>query len=174
MDEQKIVELFQTHKGLVVKIARSYAPNYELVQDIIQQVYLEFIQKCKKKDWNQDDNLSPLLGQMTKFIAIRQWKKYQKEKSVHFQRLGEYLRRFQEKSGTANEPMANDDEVAAMKTCIEKLPPKSRQMVDLRYFLEHSTKDIAIMFSVKENSVVQSLGRIRAKLKECIVHVLRG
>ncbi len=169
-----MIELFQTHKGLIVDIARSYAPNFDVVQDIIQQVYLEFIRKCEKKNWNQDGNLGPLLGQMTKFIAMRQWKKYQSEKGIHFQRLGEYLLKFQEKRRAEHDPPPNDAEVAAMKKCIEKLTSKSRQIIELRYFLEHSAKDIAIILGVKENSIVQSLGRIRAKLKECIVHSLRS
>jgi len=56
----------------------------------------------------------------------------------------------------------------ALERCIEKLPPKSRRLLDLRYVDDASVETIARAISSTAGSVRVMLFRIRDRLSECV------
>lgn len=57
---------------------------------------------------------------------------------------------------------------AALETCIDKLPPKSRKLLDLRYVEDASMEAIARAVDSTAGSVRVMLFRIRELLAECV------
>jgi len=57
---------------------------------------------------------------------------------------------------------------AALEKCIEKLPPKSRKLLDLRYVEDASMEGIAQAIGSTAGSVRVMLFRIRDLLAECV------
>lgn len=57
---------------------------------------------------------------------------------------------------------------AALETCIDKLPPKSRNLLDLRYVEDASMEAIARAVDSTAGSVRVMLFRIRELLAECV------
>lgn len=56
----------------------------------------------------------------------------------------------------------------ALATCLDKLRPQDRELIQLRYRPGETGKDLAEILGRPANSVYQSLGRIRRALLECI------
>lgn len=56
----------------------------------------------------------------------------------------------------------------ALATCLEKLRPRDREMIQLRYQLGEDGKLMSDQLQRPVNSIYQSLGRIRRMLLDCI------
>ncbi|SPE52322.1 hypothetical protein SBV1_1500028 [Verrucomicrobia bacterium] len=70
-NETKVAQLVLAHHAFVKALAFKLAPWPGLVDDISQQVFLEFLAKQEK--WNLDQDLRPLLATMTRLVAARWW-----------------------------------------------------------------------------------------------------
>ncbi|HEV3418599.1 MAG TPA: sigma-70 family RNA polymerase sigma factor [Pirellulales bacterium] len=66
-----------------------------------------------------------------------------------------------------------DDERAALRSCIEKLPGDDRQLVSLRYQTGTSVQDIAKQKSKTPGAISSALYRIRNALADCVERTLR-
>lgn len=55
-----------------------------------------------------------------------------------------------------------------LRDCLEKLPPKSRELCDLRYVEDLKPAAIAEVNGMTPNSVAKALQRIREQLRECL------
>jgi RNA polymerase sigma-70 factor (ECF subfamily) len=60
------------------------------------------------------------------------------------------------------------DELAALRGCLEQLPPHGREMIRLRYFENQSPGTIASRLGRPSDAVRQMLLRLRRKLLECV------
>ena len=60
------------------------------------------------------------------------------------------------------------DRERALRTCIEKLPKKSRKILTLRYDESVKGEEIAARLGTSRDAVYQSLARIRSRLEACI------
>jgi len=85
--------------------------------------------------------------------------------------------------GEALEPLAEaacrtffklEEQSDALDICLEKLPRKSRQLIELRYFENQEQADIASQLNTSPGTIRVLLHRVRATLAECIQRRLRG
>ena len=56
----------------------------------------------------------------------------------------------------------------ALRTCLSKLPEKSRTLIDARYFSGRSIKQLAEITEKSEEAIKVALLRIRRGLRECV------
>ena len=63
---------------------------------------------------------------------------------------------------------AEEDRLAALRSCLEKVPESGRRLLELRYFEEVSPGVIAGRLERSANDVRQQLFRLRRALLECI------
>ena len=71
-NETRVAQLVLAHHAFVKALAFKLAPWPGLVDDISQQVFLEFLAKQEK--WNLEQDLRPLLAKMTRHVAARYWR----------------------------------------------------------------------------------------------------
>jgi RNA polymerase sigma-70 factor (ECF subfamily) len=71
-------------------------------------------------------------------------------------------------------PPRYDDEIVALRGCLEKLPEKSRALVDMYYYKDIATAEIAEQMGMKADTVCRAICRLREKLRDCIARVLNG
>jgi RNA polymerase sigma-70 factor, ECF subfamily len=64
--------------------------------------------------------------------------------------------------------------VDALRECLETVPPRSRQMLELRYFDGRSCDQVAETLGIKLSAVYQRLSRLHGALKECIERRMAG
>jgi RNA polymerase sigma-70 factor (ECF subfamily) len=68
----------------------------------------------------------------------------------------------------APDPLEHDEERQALANCIEKLAPRSRQIIRLRYGGGKRPAEIARRMSWKPPAVYVALSRSRVFLKNCV------
>lgn len=161
--ETHAAQVFLSHHDFVKGVALKYAPWPGLMDDITQQVFLEFMKK--EAQWDLDKDARPLLATMTRHIAMRQWRERTRQQPDVVQKLADHIRQLAEEREA---PPRYQDEISVLRTCLQKLPEKSRELVELYYYNEIGTPQIAEQINMKADTVCRALSRVREKLRDCI------
>jgi RNA polymerase sigma-70 factor, ECF subfamily len=156
-------QVFLSHHDFVKGVALKYAPWPGLMDDIAQQVFLEFMSKETK--WDLSTDARPLLATMTRHVAMRLWRERTRQQPEVVQKLAEHIRMLAEERDA---PPRYEEEICALRSCLQKLPDKSRQLLGLYYDDEIATTEIARQTDMKADTVCRALSRVREKLRECI------
>lgn len=161
--ETHAAQVFLVHHDFVKGVALRYAPWPGLMEDVTQQVFLEFM--AKESQWDLSMDARPLLATMTRHIAMRLWRERTRQQPDVVQKLADHIRQLAEEREM---PPRYEDEVRVLRTCLQKLPQKSRELVELYYYNDVSTPQIAEQIQMKADTVCRALSRVREKLRECI------
>lgn len=161
--ETHAAQVFLVHHDFVKGVALKYAPWPGLMEDVTQQVFLEFM--AKESQWDLSMDARPLLATMTRHIAMRLWRERTRQQPDVVQKLADHIRQLAEEREM---PPRYEDEVRVLRTCLQKLPQKSRELVELYYYNDVSTPQIAEQIQMKADTVCRALSRVREKLRECI------
>ncbi len=132
-------------------------------EDIAQQVFLEFM--GKETRWDLEKDLRPLLATMTRHVALRLWRDRTRDKPEVVQKLADHIRLLAEERDL---PPRYEEEISVLRGCLTKLPEKSRELIQLYYYSDVSTPEIAAQLQMKADTVCRALSRVREKLRECI------
>jgi len=147
-----------------------YVPFTHLVDEVVQQVYVEFLDGADR--WDFDGNVKALLALMTQNIARAHWKSESRNFPEKLHEIAEHIRQIAEdKSRDDDDQYARD--LQAMKTCLEKAPEKSGELISLRYLDGLSFKEIATLMNLNTDSVCKAVYRLKEKLRNCIKQTLR-
>lgn len=161
--ETHAAQVFLSHHDFVKGVALKYAPWPGLMDDITQQVFLEFM--AKESKWDLSNDARPLLATMTRHIAMRQWRERTRQQPDVVQKLADHIHLLAEERES---PPRYEDDVRVLRTCLQKLPQKSRELVELYYYDDVGTPQIAEQIQMKADTVCRALSRVREKLRECI------
>ncbi|GAA5144702.1 hypothetical protein GCM10023213_35300 [Prosthecobacter algae] len=161
--ETRAAQIFLTHHDFVKGVALKYAPWPGLMEDIAQQVFLEFM--AKEQRWDLENDLRPLLATMTRHVAMRLWRDRTRQRPEVVQKLADHIRLLAEESEL---PPRYEEEVGLLRGCLQKLPEKSRDLIQMYYYSDVSTAQIAEQLEMKADTVCRALSRVREKLRECI------
>lgn len=159
---EKIARLFLTYRAYVKGIAVKYSPDAELVDDIVQQVFTIMIQKADQ--WTISDDPKPLLGVLTRNTANLLWRDKMKRSPETIRKIGEHLK------NTLLEISEDryEEELHALRTCLDLLPGQSRNLIDQHYFKGVSLKTISEQIGKKQATLGRALCRLRDKLRQCV------
>jgi len=108
---------------------------------------------------------------MTRNVALRHWRHRTRELPEVVSKLAEHIRQLAE---AQDAPSRYDEEVQALRCCMEQLPQKSRQLLELYYHADVSTPHIAARMEMNTGTVCRALSRLREKLRGCVQGVLAG
>lgn len=162
--------LFLAHRHYIKAVAMRYLPNSHLADEVVQQVYVDFVSKADK--WNFDGNIKSLLAVMTQNIARAYWKSESRNLPEKLQKIAEFVRKIAENNDQEAEQYA--EHLQALRECLKKAPEKTGELVHLHYFDGMSFKDIASKMDINPDSVYRAVYRLREKLRMCIERVMRG
>lgn len=175
-NSETLLEFFRSKYGLVVHFARRMAPDPNLVPDIVQQVYLEFLKDARRKNWILHEEGKPLLYRITKNVARKIWRNRQKENPESLRKIGEFLQAKIDSSRSWSETEIKEEgnnQIETLYQCLDKLSPKHRRLIDLKYFLDTSTAEMAEIFHAKPHNINRVIARIRLQLATCIRNHLK-
>ncbi len=162
-DDTRAAQLFLAHHDFVKGLALRHAPWPGLMDDIVQQVFLEFLGNQEK--WDLESDVRPLLATITRNIALRLWRERTRQQPDVVQKLAEHIRQLADQRDT---PPRFEEETGALRSCLDKLPEKSRELVQLYYYDDVGTPDIAERVAMNADTVRRAMSRLRTKLRECI------
>lgn len=170
--EEKAANVFLLNHDFVKDQVLRYAPIPDLVDDICQQVFLEFVSKSDR--WSYDEDIKPLLVGLVKNFSKRSLQEFKKNQPDSMIKLVESVMARSEilYSGSSEFEWNYEKEKHALKTCLERLPDRHRRIVSLYYFDDHSLRDIGELMLLSVNAVSHALCRIRERLRKCIRRTL--
>ncbi|MDR0335803.1 MAG: sigma-70 family RNA polymerase sigma factor [Planctomycetaceae bacterium] len=153
--------LFLAHHGYVKRLAVRQAPLHGICDDIVQQVFIEFTEKAEQ--WEISDDVRPLLAGITKKVVLSYWRDHSRHNRPDvLLKIAEHLRKLGDDDPT---PEQHEEEICALRLCLEEIPLKHRRVIDLYYFERMTTQEIASIIKKKTATVHRMLCRIRAKLR---------
>lgn len=130
-------------------------------EDVVQQVALTAARR-----FDEYDGARPFVAWalwLTKSRVIDHYRRQEREKLVFSEALLEQLA----EALVQRQPMRSARQ-EALERCIEKLPAKSRQLLELRYEEDASMERVAEAVQSTAASVRVQLFRIRDLLAECV------
>ncbi len=68
----------------------------------------------------------------------------------------------------------SEDKVAALKACLDKLTPYSKEIINLRYIEGLGGIEVAEVLNRKVDTIYKALARLHVGLRECILKRLKG
>lgn len=163
---ESIAQEFQSQYALILYTARLYAPTPELVQDVVQQVFIDFMEAAMKGQWDASRDSGPYLRQITKNRAIKHWKDERHKLPEIQRRIGERLAQLQRHR--ENEPDKENRQLDRLEECTGKLPEKSRQLLELHYTENLTLEAVAERLSMPSSTVRKAMYRIRIQLRDCM------
>ena len=159
--------LVGSHGGFVRALALRLAPAPGLAEDIAQQVFLEFI--AKEAEWDLTGNVKALLGVMTRNVAKRCWRERMHTLPEVQHQLAEHIRQLAE---TREVTWFGEEEKSILRRCLDRLPMKSRRLIELHYYLDTSSVEIAHQMGTNADAVRRALFRLRDQLRKCVKRFL--
>ena len=161
--ETSAAQVFLSHHDFVKGVALKYAPWPGLMEDITQQVFLEFMNKESR--WDLSHDARPLLATMTRHVAMRLWRDRTRDQPETVRKLADHIRLLAEERDT---PPRYEEEIGVLRGCLQKLPEKSFELIQLYYYSDVPTPEIAERLDMNADTVCRALSRVRDKLRECI------
>lgn len=135
--------------------------DYHDVQDVVQEVAVSVARSFDKYDESRP------------FVAWAIW--------TAKLRIADYYRRTQRKQRVFSDALLEElggaiaarhveqsDRQAALESCVQKLPERSRQMIRLRYEEDASSDEVANAIGSSPGSVRVMLYRVRNQLGDCV------
>ncbi len=155
------VSLFSRYQRRLFLYILTQVPNPVDAEEILQETSVVIWRKATQ--FQPGTNFFAWVSQVANFEVMKFRSRRKREK---LQFSDEFLEQ------VASEAVTRADELeirrSALMTCIEKLRPQDRELVQQRYAPGETGKNLADSMHRPANSVYQSLGRIRRALMECI------
>ncbi|HBT75503.1 MAG TPA: hypothetical protein DEB39_00945 [Planctomycetaceae bacterium] len=163
--EIQVSQIFLAHRDFVIRLANHYAPFPGMDEDILQQVFLEFIRKKDSFDVaSSDANVQGLLHSMIRIVAKRYWSERMRTQPETLRKIAEHVHGITETIDIPDVSL----EKRALASCLEKMPDKSKQLIQFHYYDDKKLYEIASMMQMKTSTVSKAICRIREQLRECI------
>ena len=162
LDEKSFMKLFLKHENAFRAFARSLLPNWESVDDVLQEASVVMWKKL-----DQLDDESGFLPWGKVIVRLQSLKYIQKVKSERLVFSVETLNLIADDSSDENQ---DDQEFreSALQKCLQKLSDSQRQLILAPYYQHGSVKTLADKNNVSVNSLYKKIGRLREKLSLCI------
>ena len=150
------------HHVRVRALVRSLGVDPDWVDDVAQEAFLIAYRQWDSFDQTRDFG-KWIRGIAANIVRNEIRKDARRQRILHTELVEILLDRFAE-SKERHEPLAID----AIRQCVDKLPPKSQQVVQGRYHDGLAAPQIAKELQMSAANVRQMLVRIRRQLKQCV------
>lgn len=140
---------------------RSLGVRAEAVDDIAQEAFVVAFQKLQS--FERGTNFGAWLRTIARFLVCKELRREDRRQRLLGEHVAEILTEQEE-----SHPETNAVQAEALSGCLAKLPARSRQLVQRRYFENVSPSVIASQEGRTANEIRQTLFRLRAALHECI------
>jgi RNA polymerase sigma-70 factor (ECF subfamily) len=165
--EQEFLQLFtRSQRGLHAYIL-AYVHDPNTAADLLQETNIVLWQKFDQ--FESGTNFFAWAREIARLTVIR----HRRTGARRIGTLDPHL--LEELAFRASELASSDlDDREVLNSCLRKLKEKDRELISSRYRPGVSVGEMAIRLGRSENSVSQSLCRIRRNLAECIERTLRA
>jgi len=156
------MKLFLKHENALRAFAKSMLPNWESVDDVLQEASVVMWKKLGQLD--DESGFLPWGKVIVRIQSLRHIQKMKSEQLVFSESTLNTI---------ADAASKNDEEDYAFKRkalrkCLQSLSKSQRQLIMAPYYQHGSIKVLANKNKVSVNSLYKKIGRLREKLFSCI------
>ncbi len=161
MDKQKQQQFFEgiieQHKGILFKVARTYCPNVDDQQDVIQEMMIQIWQSIHK--YNDQFKISTWLYRISLNVAISFYRK-NTTRAEKYTELNEQLVEI-----SLDDKSENERQLKLLEQFISELKEIEKALMIL-YLEDKSHTEIAEILGISVSNVGTKIGRIKERLKK--------
>jgi RNA polymerase sigma factor (sigma-70 family) len=140
--------------------ARAY--SLELVEEVLQATYVAGFESLPR--YEPRGTLLPWL----KGIAYNRLRRELDNRARHAHDPLEQLIAGEGAHQLDDAPAADDDTLARMRRCLERLAPRARELLERRHIAGEPVDGLAARFATTRDAIASSLKRIRASVRACM------
>jgi RNA polymerase sigma-70 factor (ECF subfamily) len=160
-----VQQLFVRNQQALLGYVLSMEPNFADAQDIVQEVFLVISRKAHT--WSAGTNFLAWACTVARYTSLD----FQRKRARRVARLDEDVMELLY-GGEIPDETAADHQVKLLQTCLNRLAPKAREIVWLRYHNAEKPEQIADRVGWTSNAINVALTRARTFLRECLEHQL--
>jgi RNA polymerase sigma-70 factor (ECF subfamily) len=155
--------LFVKHASLIKGFILALLPDFSLVDDVLQEVFLVVVEKAGT--FQEGTSFLAWVRAIARLKVLEACRVKKKQ--------GLFLSEEVVASLCAAAPPESSGDMAqsklqALDLCLERLTPRARTIVDLRYRQAHSPGEIARRLTWTVDSVHVALSKTRTTLRDCV------
>jgi RNA polymerase sigma-70 factor (ECF subfamily) len=169
MADMKVFErlLDETESAVRAYMAGLGVP-LDTVDDLAQEVYLEFYKGMDA----MPANTLPIrwLKGIARNVCMNHFRRSKRREERRLEALAEILAQTESDSGSAPDTTAQE---CALQACLQKLTPRQRQIVVLRYEEGITAEKMAHRLGSKAGTIRVTLFRLLRILRECVTQTLQ-
>lgn len=167
VDKTFFAELIRDHQLGLRAFVRSLGVKSEWVDDLAQETFVVAYQRMD--DYCGDRDFAKWVRGIAFKLVLNERRKNARRKRIMSENLTDImLDRSDVDEGNLDERFDLNEKIDVMRTCIQKLPTKSQQLLQYRYEADQKSNEVAEKLNMKPDAVRQSLTRLRKRLKDCI------
>ncbi len=154
--QQFFQEIIEQHKGILFKVARTYCPDEEERQDLIQEMMIQIWQSVHK--YNDQYKITTWLYRISLNVAISFYRK-NSTRTKKFTDLNELMM-----ETPVEDKLENETQLNLLEQFIGELKEIDKALMIL-YLEDKSHTEIAEILGMSVSNVGTKIGRIKEKLK---------
>lgn len=154
---REVQALFIKRQPAIRAMAIALTGDFTLAEDVVQETFLTVSEKAAT--FTLGTNFSAWVAAITRnkvLTALQQRGRLPKLSTAAIESLAASL-----------PPDNVDERLAALLACLDKLPPKARDLIRMRYHAEHGPQEIASMLNRSVAGVNAGLVKARDLLRDC-------
>ncbi len=163
--QEWFIENVRKYQARLRASIRALGVRPEAVDDLAQDVFILAWQKMT--DFGTGD-FGAWLVQIARRLIANERRKEAGRRRILAGEFTDFMLRSLAEAKEPAEQLAQAEEIGTLQDCLERLPPKGRQMIQWRYFEQLSPGAIASRLDRPSNYVRQSLLRLRRLLLQCV------
>lgn len=162
MDRSEASRLFEERRHLLLVYVRAIVGSRQACEDIVQEAAMICLRK--HDDVPDEAAFEGWIRRVCRFQALKHLERHRRERPAEAEQLAVLAEAelAEEAADTA------DDRLSALRACVERLPPSSRELVRLRYAEELPGEEIARRLGRPINTVYVTLCRLHKALADCV------
>ena len=162
MNEEEIAAVILENRGLVCATAWNVLRDYHLADDVFQDVMLRALRR--PEHFENEEHLLRWSKMTARNRAIDVARRREGRNLLLSEAVLDLLE--QERAEAPSDVTL--DRCAALHLCLERVPEKTRRILELRYQKELSCQEVADEVVSSVDAVYKILSRIHLKLRGCI------
>ena len=167
---EEIAQGFALQRRQLFTYIFTHSQDFHLAEDILQEVWLALAKAAETGVEIQ--NPPAWCRGVAKHVLQKHWRDKPKQPLyMDHDMLNLAEQTFAE---AQKGEVESDGREKALQTCLETLPQKSRQLLDLKYQNHFSFAQMAEQLQKTENSLMMAVSRLRKQLAVCIEQRLQG
>ena len=164
-DVERFVNLLNQHQTRLANYIEAMVADYQAAQDLLQETSLVLWRK--REQYKEESSFWAWACQVA-YYEVQHYRRSAARSKLIFG--GELVEQIADVAQQRYE--SHDERAIAVRGCLEKLPPKRREIVRQRYSGNTSVEQIARQEKTTANAVSKLLQRARQDLLQCVEQTL--